>query len=67
LEQAEGLLQRVRGAAHRNDFADLAADAHNDLLARGEVMLAKLGPGAEAHMERLARIAAQNRDNADGG
>lgn len=64
LEQAEGLLRRVRGVLSRRDHADLAADAHADLLARGDVVLGRLGSGSEAHMETLARIAEQrkNRD-----
>lgn len=65
LEQAEGLLRRARGAVSRSDYADLAADAHGDLLARGDVVLARFAPAAEAHMEALARIAKQTRDIPD--
>lgn len=66
LEQAEGLLRRVRGALIRNDYVDMAAGARSELLARGDVVLARLGPGHEAHMEALARIAKQTRDIPDG-
>jgi len=62
LEQAEGLLRLARGAAGRNDYCDLAADAHDDLAARGDVLLAGFAPSAEAHLEALAAIAMQNRD-----
>jgi len=62
LEQAEGLLRRARGALGRADYSDLAADAHGDLLARGDVVLARFAPPREAHMEALARIAKQTRD-----
>lgn len=62
LEQAEGLLRRARGALSRADYPDLAADAHRDLIARGDVVLARIAPAREAHMEALARIAKQNRD-----
>jgi hypothetical protein len=65
LEQAEGLLHRARGVLNRNDYTDLAADAHADLVARGEVVLARLAPSAEPHMEALARIAKQTRDIPD--
>jgi hypothetical protein len=65
LEQAEGLLRRARGAMNRSDYADLAADAHGDLVARGEVVLARFAPSAEAHMEALAGIAKQTRDIPD--
>ena len=65
LEQAEGLLHRARGALGRNDYADLAADAHADLVARGDVVLGRLAPSAEPHMEALARIAKQTRDIPD--
>lgn len=61
LEQAEGLLRRARGALGRADYPDLAADARDDLLARGEVVLARFAPAREAHMESLARIAQQTR------
>jgi hypothetical protein len=61
LEQAEGMLRRARGALSRADYSDLAADAHEDLLARGDVVLARFAPAREAHMETLARIAKQNR------
>ena len=61
LEQAEGLLRRARGALSRADYPDLAADARDDLLARGEVVLARFAPAREAHMEHLARIAQQTR------
>lgn len=59
LEQAEGLLRRARSVLGRNDYADLAADAHTELLARGDVLLARFGSGTGAHMEALARIAKQ--------
>jgi hypothetical protein len=62
LEQAEGLLRLVRGAVHRNDYGDLAAEARDDLAARGDVLLARFGPGARAHMEVLAGIAQRDRD-----
>lgn len=57
LETAEGLLGRARGLLGRSDLPDLAADAHADLKARGEVVLGRFGPPAEAHMETLARRA----------
>ena len=62
LEQAEGLLRLARGAVGRKDYGDLAAGAHDELAARGDVLLARFGPGAEAHLEALARIARQSRD-----
>jgi hypothetical protein len=65
LEQAEGLLRKARGAMRREDYGDLAADARDDLMARGDVVLSRFSPGAEAHMEALARIARLNRDIPD--
>ncbi|HET9168506.1 MAG TPA: hypothetical protein VFN97_03685 [Actinospica sp.] len=62
LEQAEGLIRRARDVVKRNDYADLAADAHGELKARGDVVLARFSPGPEAHMEALARIARRDRD-----
>jgi hypothetical protein len=65
LEQAEKVLRGMRGALRRNDYADLAADTRTDLLARGEVLLNRLTPAPESHMEALARIARQTRDLPD--
>lgn len=65
LEQAEELVHRARGVLNRNDYTDLASDAHADLVARGEVVLGRLAPSAEPHMETLARIAKQSRDIPD--
>ena len=62
LETAEDLLGRARGLLGRSDLPDLAADAHADLRARGEVVLGRFGPPAEAHMEVLARRANAARD-----
>ena len=62
LETAEGLLGKARGLLGRSDLPDLAADAHADLRARGEIVLSRFTPEAEAHMEVLARRANAARD-----
>lgn len=67
LEQAEHLVRGIRGALQRDDCADLAADARTDLLARGDVVVNRLAPAAESHMEALARIARRERDVSESG
>lgn len=57
LETAEGLIGKARGLLGRSDLGELAADAHGDLKARGDVLLGRLAPPPEAHMETLARRA----------
>lgn len=61
LEQAEGALRLVRGLLGRSDLHELAADGHEDLMARGELALRRYAPSAESHMEALARHAAAAR------
>lgn len=55
LEQAEGLLRRLRGLLGRSDLLDLVADGHEDLRARGEIALQRIAPTSESHLEALAR------------
>lgn len=64
LEQAEGVLRRVRGLLGRSDLHSLVEDGHGDLKARGELMLNRFAPATESHLEALARHAAATRAGA---
>lgn len=61
LEQAEGVLRRIRGVLGRSDLKDFVADGHRDLKARGELALGRYVPSVESHMEALARQAISSR------
>jgi hypothetical protein len=61
LEQAEGLLRRMRGVLGRSDLQEVAADGQEELRARGELALGRLAPVSESHMEAVARRAAASR------
>ncbi|WP_306334702.1 polyprenyl synthetase [Streptomyces sp. KL118A] len=50
-------LDTVRGALHRSDTAELAAEAEHDLLARGRLALDRYAAPPPAHLEILARRA----------
>lgn len=61
LEQAEGLLRRMRGLLGRSDLPGLAADGQEELRARGELLLGRFAPASESHLEAVARRAAAVR------
>ncbi|MDH6139894.1 MULTISPECIES: hypothetical protein [Kitasatospora] len=61
LEQAEGLLRRMRGLLGRSDLHEVAADGQEELRARGELLLGRLAPASESHLEAVARRAAASR------
>ncbi|GAA2239597.1 hypothetical protein GCM10010430_21130 [Kitasatospora cystarginea] len=61
LEQAEGLLRRMRGVLGRSDLREVAADGQEELRARGELLLGRLAPATESHLEGVARRAAASR------
>ncbi|QKW10520.1 hypothetical protein HUT18_32980 [Streptomyces sp. NA04227] len=61
LEQAEGLIRRMRGVLGRSDLDVITADGREDLRARGELALKRHAPTAESHMETLARQVAARR------
>lgn len=61
LEQAEGLLRRVRGVLGRSDLLEVAVDGQEELRARGELLLNRLVPASESHLEAVARHAAASR------
>ncbi|GAA2992489.1 hypothetical protein GCM10020229_01260 [Kitasatospora albolonga] len=67
LEQAEGLLRRLRGTLGRSDLDALLTDGQEDLRARGELLLGRLATGSEPHMEAVARRSAAYRKAAGGG
>ncbi|MFE3036584.1 polyprenyl synthetase [Streptomyces canus] len=50
-------LGTVRGLLRRSDVADLAADAEQDLMARGRIALDRYTTVPPAHLEILARHA----------
>ena len=58
LEAAEGALRRARSVLGRSDLPDMASDLHREVKAHGDVVLDRVGPPAQAHMEALARRAA---------
>ncbi|MDH6108036.1 hypothetical protein P3T36_007652 [Kitasatospora sp. MAP12-15] len=61
LEQAEGLLRLTRGVLGRSDLREVVADGQEDLRARGELLLGRLAPATESHLEAVARRAAAAR------
>ncbi|MFF7640898.1 polyprenyl synthetase [Streptomyces canus] len=58
-------LGTVRGLLRRSDVADLAADAEQDLMARGRVALDRYATVPPAHLEILARHALSRRAAGD--
>ena len=66
LEQAEHAVHAARGLLGRSDLGELASDVRADLNARGDVLLGRVAPAAESHMETLARQARAARPD-DGG
>jgi hypothetical protein len=55
LEQAESAVRQTRGLLRRSDLREMTGDLHTDLKARGDLVLGRFAPPAEAHMESLAR------------
>ncbi|MFF6815689.1 polyprenyl synthetase [Streptomyces sp. NPDC012403] len=51
-------LGTVRGLLRRSDTAELAAEAEQDLIARGRLVLDQYAAAPPAHLEVLARHAA---------
>jgi hypothetical protein len=51
-------LATMRGLLHRSDTAELAAEAEQDLIARGRLVLDQYAAAPPAHLEVLARQAA---------
>ncbi|MEZ0116011.1 hypothetical protein ABH920_010053 [Catenulispora sp. EB89] len=66
LEAAEGAVRRARGVLARSDLPEMASDLHREVKAHGDVVLDRVAPPAQAHMEALARRAAAARDTASG-
>ncbi|MFE1836686.1 polyprenyl synthetase [Streptomyces sviceus] len=58
-------LGTVRGLLRRSDVADLAADAEQDLKARGRIALDRYATVPPAHLEILARHALSRRAAGD--
>ncbi|EDY59717.1 MULTISPECIES: hypothetical protein [Streptomyces] len=58
-------LGTVRGLLRRSDVADLAADAEQDLMARGRIALDRYATVPPAHLEILARHALSRRAAGD--
>ncbi|MFF1724840.1 polyprenyl synthetase [Streptomyces sviceus] len=58
-------LGTVRALLRRSDVADLAADAEQDLMARGRIALDRYATVAPAHLEILARHAQSRRAAGD--
>jgi hypothetical protein len=58
LEAAEGAVRRARSVLGRSDLPELASDLHREVKAHGDVVLDRIAPPAQAHMEDLARRAA---------
>ncbi|MEU9193104.1 polyprenyl synthetase [Streptomyces hundungensis] len=54
-------LGTVRGLLRRSDAADLAAEAENELLARGRLVLDRYASAPPAHLEVLAQHALARR------
>ncbi|WP_137991748.1 polyprenyl synthetase [Streptomyces vilmorinianum] len=55
----------VKGLLRRSDAAELAADAEQDLLARGRLVLDRYASVPPAHLEVLARHAVARRAAGD--
>ena len=66
LEAAETAVRRARGVLGRSDLPEMASDLHREVKAHGDVVLDRVAPPAEAHMEALARRAAAAREKASG-
>ena len=66
LEAAEGALRRARSVLGRSDLPEMASDLHREVKAHGDVVLDRVAPPAEAHMEALARRSAAGRGKASG-
>jgi hypothetical protein len=66
LEAAEGALRRARSVLERSDLPEMASDLHREVKAHGDVVLDRVAPPAEAHMEALARRSAAAREKASG-
>lgn len=58
LEQAEGALRQLRGLLGRSDLRELAEDGHQELRTRGGLLLDRIAPTSESHLEALARRSA---------
>jgi hypothetical protein len=58
LEQAEGALRQLRGLLGRADLWELAEDGHRELRARGGLLLDRITPTSESHLETVARRSA---------
>ncbi|QMU69669.1 hypothetical protein [Streptacidiphilus sp. P02-A3a] len=58
LEQAEAALRQVRGLLGRSDLRELAEDGHQELRTRGGLLLDRITPTSESHLEALARRSA---------
>ncbi|WP_020120377.1 hypothetical protein [Streptomyces canus] len=54
-------LGTMRGLLRRSDVADLAAEAEQDLMARGRIALDRYATVPPAHLEILARHALSRR------
>ncbi|MFG3407993.1 polyprenyl synthetase [Streptomyces sp. NPDC048142] len=54
-------LGAVRGLLRRSDAAELAAEAEQDLMARGRLVLDRYTAAPPAHLELLARHAVARR------
>lgn len=54
-------LGTVRGLFHRSDTAELAAEAEQELIARGRLVLDRYAAAPPAHLEVLARQAMARR------
>lgn len=66
LEAAEAAVRRARGVLGRSDLPEMASDLHREVKAHGEVVLDRVAPPAEAHMEAVARRAAAAREEDSG-
>ncbi|PWI43011.1 polyprenyl synthetase [Streptomyces sp. ICBB 8177] len=60
------MMGKVRGLLRRSDTAALVADAEDDLMARGRLVLDRCSAVPPAHLEILAQYALA-RQAADGG
>ncbi len=58
LEQAEGVLRQLRGLLGRSDLRELAEDGHQELRTRGGLLLDRINPTSESHLEAVARCSA---------